>query len=708
MTYKKILIPISLISVLFYSDAQDTAELETVLVEGDIADTSGSYLIPEMRSASKTDQSILEIPQAVTVLTRKQIDNQSPQSVGQALRYTAGVLSEIDASTRYDSFFLRGFGGFGTSTQFVSFLDGLRLPKGQAFGQASIDPFLLDRIDILKGPSALMYGQSSPGGLVNLVSRKPNGSTGGSAKLEYGSNNRLQLSVEQQGTLDKSDTLQYNVAAVALDADSRYDDVEEKSFSIASNLVWVASPNTRFSLGGFLGTDPEGGYFNSIYPTSLAPEYADELSRDLNIGDPDFDSYDRTQWGVYADVEHALSHNATVKSKLRFSHVDSKLAGIQMAGSISNTGVIPRVAAKSDEDINSLSWDTNFEYLLETGNISHQLLTGIDVWRNDSDWRYQIGSASSLDVNAPVYDGGGVGTFATYTDNTQVAKQVGVYASDQMSFGNLEAVFGARYDWVNTKTNNKLTNTVSEQDSNSASYRAALLYGFDSGVTPYISYSTSFQPTIGVDASGNSFKPISARQAEIGIKYQPLNNDMLLTLAAFDIHQKNVLTASSTLGFYEQTGAVRSRGLELEARGKVSEQLEMIASATLLDTEVTKSNNADAVGKRLQAVPKYFGSLWVNYGFKGALDGLEAGVGIRHVGSSYGDDANTVKADAYTLVDLGFSYDFGQKNTSLKGWEATLNIRNLFDKNYYSSCSYNIYCQYGEERSIMLGVKKAW
>ena len=182
-------------------------ELDTIIIRS-APDTSESYILPEMVSATGTLTPVVETPQSVTVLTRRQFDDQNTQTVGQALRYTAGVLSEVDATTRNDSVFLRGFGNFGTSTNFVSHLDGLRLPRGQFFAQAAIDPFLLDRIDVLRGPSALLYGRTSPGGLINMVSRNPDGTTGGEARLEFGSFGRTQTGVEVHGIADEAETLE--------------------------------------------------------------------------------------------------------------------------------------------------------------------------------------------------------------------------------------------------------------------------------------------------------------------------------------------------------------------------------------------------------------------------------------------------------------------------------------------------------------------
>ena len=222
------------------------------------------------------------------------------------------------------------------------------------------------------------------------------------------------------------------------------------------------------------------------------------------------------------------------------------------------------------------------------------------------------------------------------------------------------------------------------------------------------SYATSFEPVIGVDAAGQPFEPTRAKQWELGLKYQPQDVEALFTVAAFDIRQENVLTPGEMPGFSQQTGEIRSRGLEFEARGQVTPQLEVIAAYTLLDTEIARTTVPGAEGNRPQAVPEHFGSIWLNYAFAGAMEGFELGGGVRMVGSSYGDDANELKSDGYTLVDLAMRQDLGATNPALEGLEATLNVRNLLDETYYSSCSYNFYCQYGEGRTITAGLRKTW
>lgn len=685
--------------------------LPPVQVEGASPErsTGDTYFAGSSTAATKTDTPVIETPQAVTTITREQMDDQNPQSVRDALNYTPGVLSQADVTSRYDSVFIRGFGGFGLSTDVVDFLDGLKLPRGQAFALPSVDPFLLDRIDVLRGPSAVLYGQTTPGGLVDQISRAPGAMSYREARIEGGSHGRVQGGLTTRGALDEGGTWQYSFTGIGRTSGTRYDDVDEQRVALAPALSWVPSPDTRLTLRGFYQKDPEGGYFNSIYPRFLAPApYSDALDRDLNVGDPDFDDYNREQIGVGYSFDHRFNEVVSISSQLRYSVIDLDFQGIQMAAPLTSSGILARQAVHSIEDVGGVAADNRALFRFTTGAIGHEALVGVDVQHTASNWEYSFGLAPPLDVTNPRY-GVAVGPLTTVIDNRQTLRQIGVYVQDQITFGGLRAVLGARHDWTKQETENHLTGTTSSQSSNEPSFRVGLLYGLDNGLAPYASYSTSFEPTVGTDASGDPFEPTKARQWEIGLKYEPTFMDAYFAVSAFEIRQTNVLTPGTTPGFSVQQGEVRSRGLELEARGNVTANLELIGALTLLDTEVTESTVATTVGKRPQAVPKYFGSVWANYSFdSGVLDGLAIGGGVRFVGSSYADDANTVRADGYALVDAAVRYDLGKLDPALGGAEATLNVTNLLNDEYYASCSSGFYCQYGNGAQVLAGLRYRW
>ncbi|NTF91099.1 TonB-dependent siderophore receptor [Agrobacterium rhizogenes] len=692
--------------------AQETStQLAPIVVQGgdDLNDTSGKIVAKSTRSATKTVTPIGETPQSITTVTRKQIDDQNPQTVSEALRYTSGVLSDRDSNSRYDSVFLRGFGSFGTATNYVSYLDGLKLPRGQAFATPSIDPFFLDHIDVLKGPSALLYGQISPGGLVNQVSREPSDVQSNELRIEGGTDGRIQSGLYSTGPITKDGTWQYGLATVGRSSGTRYDNVDEKRIGVAPSLKWEPDKDTSLVISGYYQRDPEGGYFNSLYPKFLAPaNLAKYLGRDFDIGDPSYDSFERKQYGVGYRFEHSFDDQVTIRSNFRYSGVDVDMRSLQMAGAISSAGIIPRYAVHSIEDAKGFSFDNQAEFKFDTGAAKHTLLAGVDLQHSSSSWEYLMGAATSIDVTNPVYSQP-VGPLASVIKSDQSLRQTGVYLQDQIELGRLRAVLGVRHDWTDQDSDNLLAHTSSDQSSDATSYRAGLLYLFDNGIAPYASYSTSFEPVIGTDANGNPFTPTKARQYEVGIKYKPTNLDALFTISAFDIRQENVLSPGSLPGFSVQQGEIHSRGLEFEARGNLTDNLELIGAISLLDTEVSRSTDTSIIGNQPQAVPRYYGSLWANYALDyPALEGLTIGGGVRFVGSSYADDANKVKAEGYTLLDAALKYDFGVKNQKLKGLEATLNVTNLLNKEYYSSCSSNYYCQYGNGRTILAGLRYKW
>ena len=690
---------------------QEAVQLSPVVVKGesaDPADSSDRILLPTTTSATKTGTPVLETAQSISTITRKQLDDQAPQTVSEALRYTAGVLSDRDTNSRYDSVFLRGFGAFGTATNYVNFLDGLKLPRGQAFAQAAIDPYLLDRIDVLKGPSALLYGQVSPGGLVNQVSRRPSDQATHEILLEGGNEGRARAGFSSQGAVNEAGTLQYSLTGVGRYADSRYDGVRESRYAVAPSLTWRPSADTTFTLSAYYQKDPDGGYFNSVYPKFLAPsQYKDDLGRRFNVGDPKFDAFEREQHGIGYQLEHRVSPALTLRSRLRYSDVDVDFRSLQMAAPLAADGTIARQALRSIEDVKGVALDNQAQIDFATGTVQHTVLTGIDYQHTRSNWQYNWGPAPSINVTNPQY-GQPIGSLMTIIDSGQTLRQTGAYVQDQFRFGGFRALLGVRHDWTEQDSDNRLARSSTNQSSEATSYRAGLLYLFDNGLAPYVSYATSFEPNVGVNASGAPFVPSKASQYEVGLKYQPTGVDALFTVSAFDIRQRDALVPD-TFGFNTQDGRIRSRGLEFEARGQVTSNLELIAALTLLDTKVTQAAVEANNDKRPQAVPTYYGSVWANYRFgSGALEGLKVGAGVRTVGSSYADNANKVKADGYTLIDAALRYDFGATIPSLKGLEGRLNINNLFDKTYYSSCSSDYFCQYGNGRQIIAGLSYRW
>lgn len=688
---------------------------QTTIEEGDAAPveriviTGSRYLKSDTISATKMNIPALETAQSIVTVTRGQMDDQNSQTVSEALRYSSGVLSDVEASSRNDSVFLRGFGGFGTDTVVVSFLDGMKLPRGQAYALFSIDPFLLENIEIVKGPSAVLYGQLNPGGLVNQELRGPTVESRHELRLEAGTHDRFQLGYASSGSLNDDGSWLYSFAGLGRDANTRYDGVEEKRVAAAPSLRWEPDENTSLTIKAFYIKDPDGGIFNSTLARSVAPKrYRGALDDWLNTGDPDKEYFHRKQYGISYQLSHQFSDNVLFYSSARFVRVTSDFLGMQLTSVVDDDGMLPRAAVRSDESVDGFETDNRLQLDLTTGALKHRVLLGVDYQESEADWLYSFAGAAPLDVLNPVYDQP-LGAFMTLYDNRQRQQQTGVYLQDQISLGALRLMAGIRHDRAKMRTRDHLAAATSRQSDNETSYRAGAVYLFESGFAPYVSYSTSFEPVTGVAEDGSAFRPTTAKQYEGGIKYQPADARFLATLSAFDIKQDNVLSPGSTINFSVQDGQITSRGVEFEVRGHLQDNLQLIAAATWLDTKISKNSNDALIDKHPQAVPNKFASAWASYYFpSGWLRGFQLGGGVRYVAKSYGDDLNTLVAPSYTVADLALKYNLGEQLPALGDTELTFNVSNLFDKEYYTSCSYDIYCQFGNSRQALLGVRHSW
>lgn len=337
--------------------------LETIVVTGD------RYLEDIATSATKTATPAIETPMSIVTITRGQMDHQNSQTVSQALRYSSGVLSDVEATTRNDSVFLRGFGGFGQGTVVVNFMDGLKLPRGQAFAQFSMGPFLLERLEVVKGPSAVLYGQINPGGLVNQISRQPTRDSAHEIRTEIGSNDRFQAGITGRGTLDEAGNIFYSLTALGRSSGTRFDDVDEERIALAPSITWSPDSDTRLTINSFYTRDPEGGYFNSALARDVAPTaFKSMLDSKLNFGDPNVDDFNREQSGVGYQFTKRFD-NLSFYSALRYAKVETDLIGVQRVAPLTPTGLLPRAAVQSDELAKGITFDNRLQIDLSRGGI---------------------------------------------------------------------------------------------------------------------------------------------------------------------------------------------------------------------------------------------------------------------------------------------------------------------------------------------------
>ncbi|MBP5950544.1 TonB-dependent siderophore receptor [Pseudomonas sp. P42] len=669
------------------------------------------YTATRTAAGSKTDTALVEAPRSISVATRQQMEDRGVHSLDDAVRYMPGITaSSYGSDTRADWLRVRGF-------EPTQFLDGLPLPKG-VYANPKQETWNLDRLALLRGPASSVYGQTPPGGLLDMVSRRPSDIASSEIQLQYGSDNHRQINFASTGKIDEAGQFLYGISGVVRDSGTQVDHVDNKRYNIAPSLTWNIDEDTKFTLLSQFTRDDTGitSQFLPIQGTKIKSPFGD-ISHHKNLGDPDWEYYDRTYYALGYAFEHRLNDTWQFKQNLRYTKSDlsfqSLTPGSYPFTQVDDQGNVGRTSTSVDEDISQFAVDNNFQADFATGDIRHTLLLGLDHQRSNTNYTSIFGDGLETNVINPIYGQPIVrpARSTAFYDYNQKTYQTGLYVQDQMALDQWRLTLGGREDWVHTSTQfiNKGDATNTQRDK-AFSGNAALSYVFDSGFVPYLSYAESFQPTTGADAtSTGSLKPTEGKQWELGIKYQPPGSKTLLSAAVYDLTQKNVSvnTFVDGVSITSQTGEVKVKGLELEAVSDVTENLKVIAAYTLAKSEV--QNGADK-GNRLQLMPNQQASLWTDYTWHtGVLDGFGVGAGVRYTGNTYGDKANTWlgKADAYTVFDASVHYDLGRLDNSLKGASLALNATNLFDKEYISTCD-SFYCYYGDTRSVVASATYKW
>jgi len=668
------------------------------------------YTATRTAAGTKTDTALVEAPRSISVATRQQMDDRSVHSLDDAVRYMPGITaSSYGSDTRADWLRVRGF-------EPTQFLDGLPLPKG-VYANPKQETWNLDRLALLRGPASSVYGQTPPGGLLDMVSRRPSAEASSAVQLQYGSDNHRQINFASTGKIDDAGQFLYGLSGVVRDSGTQVDHIDNKRYNIAPSLTWNIDDDTRFTLLSQFTRDDTGitSQFLPIQGTKIKSPLGG-ISHHKNLGDPDWEYYDRTYYALGYAFEHRLNDVWQFKQNLRYTKSDLSFQALTVGAyefnPVDAEGNVGRTSTSVDEDISQFAVDNNLQADFSTGDVRHTLLLGLDHQRNNSNFLSIYGDGLKTNVNNPIYGQPIVrpDRSAAYLDYNQKINQTGLYVQDQMALDQWRLTLGGREDWVHTATRFNKTDATNTDREKHFSGNAAISYVFDSGFVPYLSYAESFQTTAGADASATgSLKPTEGKQWELGVKFQPPGSKTLLTAAVYDLTQKNV-AVTTTVGntpITSQTGEVKVKGLELEATSDLTENLKVIAAYTLAKSEVQKG---DFKGNRLQLMPNQQASLWTDYTWhSGVLDGFGIGFGARYTGNTYGDQANTWlgKADAYTVFDASAHYDLGRLDETLKGASLALNATNLFDKDYLSTCdSYN--CYYGDQRSVVASATYKW
>ncbi|WP_105640964.1 ferrichrome porin FhuA [Cronobacter dublinensis] len=656
-------------------------------------------------TATKTDTPIEKTPQSVSVVTREEMDTRQPTTVKDALSYTPSVFATRGSSSTYDVVTIRGF-TTSTTVNTNQYLDGMKL-QGNNYSEVSMDPYFLERVELMRGPTSVLYGNSNPGGIVSMVSKRPTTEPLREVQFKAGSHNLWQTGFDFSDAIDDAGVWSYRLTGLGRSQNAQQEMAKSTRYAIAPSFSWRPDNQTDFTFLSNFQSDPDAGFYGwlprsgTIVPYYDANGKAHKLPTDFNEGEEN-NKMSRRQQMVGYSFSHAFDDTFTVRQNLRYNRVHTLYRSVY-GNEFKAPATINRAYVRSDEDMNAFSVDTQLQSDFATGAVDHTLLTGVDYSRMRNDINADYGTASALNMLDPQYGNPDVNVNFLY-DVINRQEQTGLYVQDQAQWNKWVMTLGGRYDFAKTSTYTRSSGALAEINDQQFTWRGGINYLFDNGVSPYFSYSESFEPVSGSSAGGKPFDPSRGKQYETGVKYVPKDMPVVLTAAVYQLTKDKNLTADlANPGFSSQGGEIRSRGIELEAKAAVSANVNVTAAYSFTDAKYT--HDAVFEGKRPAEVPRNMASLWADYTFHDTvLSGLTIGAGGRYVGNTvsyyaYGDNKDKpFNVASYTVADAMVKYDLAR--LGLPGSSVALNVNNLFDREYVSSCYKDYACYWGAERQV--------
>lgn len=741
-----------------------------------------NYVAGDSTTGTKTDTPLRETPQSVSVVGAEQIRDQGARTLQESLRYVPGVLADgFGYDSRGDYIIVRGI-------EASYFLDGLRTPLGYYVNRTALDPYALERVEVLRGPGSMLYGQSSTGGIVNAISKRPQAESHREITAEYGSYDFKQVKTDMTGALTPDGKWLYRIIGVARDADTQVDYVENDHLLLAPSLTYRPTNDTSLTLLTSFQKDESGSTQQFLPQAGTLYRNIDgrRVPRSQFLGEPT-DYYDTEGQSVAFLFDHRFDDTFSMHHGSRYSHTenayDSTYPAILtqdrifqlnafLTGGATNAAPFDPSAAPFPTvlgfppnesnmarartirftDTDMYSTDTNVTAKFETGPIAHKVTGGYDYTRYDAGGRKSgtlvanliptgLGFPSyyeqpSFDIYNPVYglnspliefETGLVfsGAVPLY-DFDELQEQHGIYIQDQLRIGPWVAVLGLRHDWLNiegasergTLGGGVAVSSYKTKDE-ATTGRAALLYEFDFGMSPYVSYSTSFDPQPGAtvrasltDPSLSAADPLEGEQVEIGFKYQPNGVPLIVNAAIYELTEKNRLVQPDILADPLQGADVRIRGFEFEAAGQLTPNIRVIGTYSYTDAEYERYEYYEYnKGTDVEGVPKHQASLWGLYTVHdGDFKGLSFGAGVRYIGETTDvgqrqlfpydgtvTELYKVTTPSYTLFDAMVAYE-------TPDWRWQISGQNLEDKYHVVSCTADRGdCGIGQGRTIVTG-----
>jgi len=677
----KSILPISLFAVALPAFADETTngvqdvEPETMVVTA---------------STLKVEAPLAETPRTMAIVDQDNLEKNQFQKLDEALRYQAGVLSApYGSDTDTDWFKVRGFDA-------ATYLDGNRLFT-TGYYVWTLEPFGLERVEILKGPASVLYGEAPPGGVVNAISKRPTDTPEGNVQLQTGNRNLKRIGVDISDYANEDGDVRYRIVGLASERDGTLDGTYNNRYYFAPSLTWDMSDDTSIT---FLASykEDEGVPTSPFFPIygTLVDTPQGKIDPSTNLGEPDYDINENKQIALSYELSHQFNDTWNIKQNGRYAHTDLLLRSTY-AFSSDSTADLFRGLTYKDGTTDSYSLDNQVVGKWYGDRTENTLLMGLDLqYFKNKDGSNTTANMGTINAFDPVY-----GQFTPADPNaTTYAKikkeQTSLYAKHQLKIdGKWIATIGGRFDDVSVK------NDGDDISTDNFSLSGGLMYLSDMGLSPYVSYAESFEVIASIDPTTNKvYKPLEGEQVEAGVKYTPEFVDGYVNLAVFNIEQNNGLVTSETTSAQTQAGEVNSKGVEVESVLKPTDELTLAVNYTYNKSEYNPSEGAPK--QQTALIPRHMASAQADYNFAQlGTEQLSIGGAVRYIGSSVGYfSGEQLSVPSYTVFDMRAQYDINNQ------WQAQVNINNLFDKEYVSACDY--WCYYGEERSVIATLNYRW
>jgi iron complex outermembrane receptor protein len=670
---------------------QETPSADDEPIELVVTGEQDGYRVRDSSTATKTDTPLRDIPQSIQVVPQQVLQDQQVRNPSEALRNVAGVSQGTNSASRSGTatINIRGFDAFRDILR-----NGLRDPGSNIFNLANIE-----RIEVLKGPASVLFGQGSFGGLINYVTKQPLTEPYYSLEASAGSFNFYRGAVDLTGPLNDSKTVLYRLNMEALTTGSFVDFYEEQQYFVAPVLTWQISDRTKLTLEAeYLNRPRSSGNIGVPAVGSVLPNPNGRIPRNRNYTEPDSND-DISSLAVGYNLEHRFSENWELRNAFRFSRSDRDLDALLSDALATDNRTLLRTASSSDSYGQFFNSDTYIVGEFTTGSIQHQIVAGVNLTRQESGFLFIGRQGASIDLFNPIY-GQPIGDETERGGSDSSTDTLGIYVQDQITLAdNLKLLLGVRFDTFTGNTKDRITSAEQNSSGDAFSPRVGIVYQPIVPISLYAGYSQSFNPITGVTFEGSAFQPERGTQYEVGVKAD-LTDRLSATLAFYDLTRSNISTDDPTpgrVGFSIQTGEQRSRGIEFNIGGEILSGWNIIAGYAYNDAQITQDNTLP-VGNLLRNTPRNSFNLWTSYELQeGALKGLGFGLGLFYVGDRQGDLANTFELPSYFLTDAAIFYKQDR-------FRASLNFKNLFDVNYYDSAISRISVNSGEPFTVQATV----